>query len=205
MNDRTLIFIFLALCIIAGVGILFQIMKKNPTTYSPQFAVSQQEQKINSDILTPMIITSPAFQQGMPIPSQYTCDGSNAHPPLIFSDVPQHAQSLVLIMDDPDVPKNIRPDGMWDHWIVFNMPAHTREIAEGARANGVYGKNTGGKNEYGGPCPPDREHRYFFKLYALDTLLNVAEGASKKEVEQAMQGHILAQAELMGTYDRSAQ
>jgi len=204
MNYRTLIIIFFALCFIAGAGIFFQVVKKNPATSSPQSIISQQEQKTNSDILTPMIITSPAFQQGASIPSQYTCDGSNTHPTLLFSDIPEGAQSLALLMDDPDVPKTLRPDGMWDHWVVFNMPAQTREISEGARANGVYGKNTGGKNEYGGPCPPDREHRYFFKLYALDTMLDLPEGASKKDVEQAMQGHILAQAELMGVYDRSS-
>ncbi|MBI2645023.1 YbhB/YbcL family Raf kinase inhibitor-like protein [Candidatus Uhrbacteria bacterium] len=149
-----------------------------------------------------MIIQSSVFQEGARIPAQYTCDGIDTHPPLMFSDIPNNAESLVLLMDDPDVPKNIRPDGMWDHWVVFNMPPGTREIAEGVRAPGVYGKNTGGKMAYGGPCPPDREHRYFFKLYALDIILDFSEGVSKADIEQAMEGHVLAKAELMGTYTR---
>ena len=147
-------------------------------------------------------INSTAFKEGGAIPKPYTCDGADTNPPLAFSDIPDGAKSLVLIMDDPDVPKNIRPDGQWDHWIVFNMPPDTREIGEDTLARGVYGKNTFEKAAYGGPCPPDREHRYFFKLYALDALLDFSEGAVKKDIEQAMEGHVLAKAELMGTYDR---
>lgn len=147
-------------------------------------------------------LSSPAFQPNASIPSQYTCEGANISPPLEWSGIPNGAVSLVLLMDDPDVPKNLRADGMWDHWVLFNIPTSMREISEGAHdfSGAIQGKNTGGKLGYTGPCPPDREHRYFFKLYALDTTLNLPEGATKAEVQAACQGHILGQAELMGFY-----
>jgi Raf kinase inhibitor-like YbhB/YbcL family protein len=149
-----------------------------------------------------MKLTSPAFNHEGKIPSKYTCDGANINPPLILFDVPAEAKSLVLIMDDPDVPKRLRADGMWDHWIVFNIPPSLTEIPEGEEPEGTHGLGTSGNLTYFGPCPPDREHRYFFKLYALNTQLNLPEKASKKQVEKAMTGHILAQAELMGKYER---
>lgn len=150
-----------------------------------------------------MKLTSSAFEHGARIPSQYTCDGPNINPPLKISDVPSGARSLVLIMDDPDVPKKLRQDGMWDHWIVYNIPPETREVPEGKEPKGTHGTGTGGNLDYYGPCPPDREHRYFFKLYALDTILDLKPKASKKMVEHAMAGHVLAAAELMGKYERS--
>lgn len=150
-----------------------------------------------------MNLESSAFEYEGKIPPKYTCDGEGISPPLQISGVPENAKSLVLIMDDPDVPKNLRSDGMWDHWLVWNIPPETTEIAEGESPRGVIGKNTGGKAGYGGPCPPDREHRYFFKLYALDSMINLPpETATKKDLEQAMEGRILGQAELMGRYDR---
>ncbi len=105
-------------------------------------------------------------------------------------------------MEDPDVPKNIRPDGMWDHWVVWNIPPETKIIPEGSIPPGIVGKNSRGDLAYGGPCPPDREHRYFFKLFSLDTLLNLPNTAIKKDLETAMQGHILSQTELVGRYAR---
>ena len=149
-----------------------------------------------------MELKSNAFGHNARIPAKYTCDGKNISPPLSIGSVPEDAEALVLIMDDPDVPKSIRADGMWDHWVVFNIPVSVREIPEGKNPDGVLGKNTGGKNEYIGPCPPDREHRYFFKVYALDTKLNLQKGAGKADVEKAMKGHILAQATLIGLYKR---
>jgi len=149
-----------------------------------------------------MQLTSPVFTHEGSIPSKYTCDGDNISPELQITDVPTEAKTLVLLMDDPDVPKTVREDGMWDHWVVYNMPPATVTIAEAAIPPGVQGKNTGGKIQYGGPCPPDREHRYFFKLYALDITLDLQEGATKQEVEQAMQGHIIAETTLMGKYNR---
>ncbi len=149
-----------------------------------------------------MNINSTAFTHEGKIPSKYTCDGENTNPPLEFSDVPTNAKSLVLIMEDPDVPKHLRADGMWNHWVVFNIPPDTKGVAENSQPKGTAGITTSNKLKYGGPCPPDREHRYFFKLYALDTTLNLPEGATKEQVLAAMKGHVLAEAVLMGKYQR---
>ena len=150
-----------------------------------------------------MRLESSTFEHEGSIPAKYTCDGENISPPLKISDVSEGAKSLVLIMDDPDVPKNLRPDGVWDHWLTWNIPPETSEIPEGQNPQGVVGKNTGGSFGYRGPCPPDREHRYFFKLYALDTTLDLpADTTTKADLEKAMEGHILSQAELMGRYNR---
>jgi Raf kinase inhibitor-like YbhB/YbcL family protein len=149
-----------------------------------------------------MKLTSTAFENKGKIPSKYTCDGPNTNPPLRISDVPSGAKSLALIMDDPDVPKNLRKDGMWDHWVVFNIPANLREIKEGEEPRGVHGSGTAGNANYYGPCPPDREHRYFFKLYALDGELDLPAKATKAQVEKAMEGHVLEKTELMGRYER---
>lgn len=150
-----------------------------------------------------MKIISSAFKDSGIIPSRYTCEGANISPPLEFVSVPSTAKSIVLIMDDPDVPQEVRSDRMWDHWIIFNMPPTTRQIPEmTGPTSGTFGKTTFGHNKYGGPCPPDREHRYFFKLFALDILLPLREGATKKDVEKAMQGHILSEAKMIGRYEK---
>lgn len=128
---------------------------------------------------------------------QYTCDGEDVSPPLQWSGVPPEAARLALIVDDPDAPA-----GTWVHWVLFDMPADLRELPEGGEA-GVQGQTSFGQVGYGGPCPPGgSEHRYFFRLYALDQALGLPEGASRAEVDAAMEGHILAQAELMGLYGR---
>ncbi len=149
-----------------------------------------------------MKLTSPAFSQGETIPSKYTCEGENNNPPLTISDVPTGSQSLTLIMDDPDVPAYIRPDKMYDHWVIYNIPPDTHKIQEMAKPPGIEGKNTEGNASYTGPCPPDREHRYFFKLYALDKKLDLPRGATKKQVEEAMQGHVITKTELIGRYEK---
>lgn len=153
-------------------------------------------------------LTSPAFQTGTSIPSQFTCDAENVSPPLSIAGVPEGAKSLVLIMDDPDVPKALKPDSVFDHWALFNISPETKEIAQAGSA-GTAGANGAGKNQYTGPCPPREyepsEHRYFFKLYALDIMLDLPAGASKADVLQAMEGHVLEQAELMGKYRRASQ
>lgn len=149
-----------------------------------------------------MKIHSPAFKHESEIPTKYTCDGVNISPPIVFEDVPSHAQSLVLIVEDPDVPRDIREDGMWNHWVVFNMPAEVLGIDEGARAPGLTGTSTRGVQEYGGPCPPDGEHRYFFKLFALDAMLDIPATSTKEEVMNVMEGHVMEQAEMMGRYRR---
>lgn len=144
-----------------------------------------------------MKIQSPEFENEGNIPSKFTCDGKGVNPVLAFNNIPQEAKSLVLLMDDPDA-----PSGTWDHWVIFNMPADTKGIDENSEPNGVIGKNTRGDNKYAPPCPPDREHRYFFKLYALDTLLNLDAAANKQNVLDAMRGHVLAESELIGKYNR---
>lgn len=147
-----------------------------------------------------MKLTSPAFESNQPIPSKYTCEGLNCNPELHIHGVPQKAKSLTLIVDDSDVPKYIRPDGLWVHWVVFNLPANTQVIKENSTPKGIFGKTTSGMIGYDGPCPPDREHRYFFKLFALDCELTLDSGSSMEQILKAMEGHILAETELMGTY-----
>lgn len=147
-----------------------------------------------------MKITSRAFKEGEKIPALYTCKGQNISPPLQFAGVPENTRSLVLIMDDPDVPRDLYPTGIYDHWVLFNIPPDTRVLEEGRVTLGIHGANSGGKNIYTGPCPPDREHRYFFKLYALNKMIDLPEGATKEQVQDAMQGHIIAECELMGLF-----
>ncbi len=149
-------------------------------------------------------ISSSAFSAGEAIPKKFTCDGPDVSPKLAWSDPPAKPQSFALIMDDPDA-----PGGTWVHWVLYDLPADTKELAEAVAkqeqlANGArQGRNDFGKVGYGGPCPPPgKPHRYFFKLYALDAKLNLKAGASKADVERAMKSHILAQAELMGRYSR---
>lgn len=142
-------------------------------------------------------LRSPTFAHEERIPSKYTCDGENLIPPLAIFGTPQGTVSLALIMDDPD-----SPSGTWDHWVIFNLPPDTERIGEGDMPRGVSGVNTWGKLGYGGPCPGSGEHRYLFKLYALNTLLPLAEGASKEEVLSAMDGHVVESTTLMGRYER---
>ncbi len=143
-------------------------------------------------------LSSPAFAHEGAIPARYTCDGQDINPPLAFGNVPAGTKSLALIADDPDAPV-----GMWVHWVMWNIPPETREIRENSvPAGGVQGLNDWKKNLYGGPCPPSGTHRYFFKLYALDTKLTLAPATTKTALERAMTGHILARGELMGTYRR---
>jgi len=150
-----------------------------------------------------MELTSNAFTQGQPIPEQYSCKGENISPALSWGEPPADTQSFALIMDDPDAPA-----GTWVHWVLFNIPASTRSLPEAFPAdktlpNGsMSGKSSFGGPGYGGPCPPSGTHRYFFKLYALDEMLAISAGANKGELEKAMVGHILAQAELMGTFTK---
>lgn len=144
-----------------------------------------------------MKITS-VFANNTKIPSKYTCDGENINPPLSFSDIPANARSLVLIMEDPDA-----PSGTWVHWIVFNIIPETNEISENSLPeNAAEGMTSFGEKGYGGPCPPSGVHRYFFKLYALDTVLEL-KNPDKTELEEKMQSHILDEAEIIGLYSRS--
>jgi Raf kinase inhibitor-like YbhB/YbcL family protein len=144
-----------------------------------------------------MKITSPAFQQGATIPSKFTCDGADTSPPLQIADIPTGAQSLALIMDDPDA-----PSGLFTHWAVWNISTQTSSIAEASTPKGVQGTNDFGKSGYGGPCPPSGAHRYYFKIFALDRALDLPFGAKRGQVDAAMKDHIVAQGELMGRYTK---
>lgn len=149
-----------------------------------------------------MQITS-VFLAGKEIPSPHTCDGANTVTPVTVREVPPGAKSLALLMDDPDIPEFVKQKfgiTVYDHWVLFNIPPNTTTI-DGKK--GTHGKNSSGKNAYTGPCPPDKRHRYFYRLYALDCLLPLAEGATKEEVISSMKGHVIAEAELMGTYQRN--
>jgi len=161
-----------------------------PTSTSPQAT-------------TGIRLTSSAFSEGQPIPRQYTCDGINISPPLEWTGIPKSAKTLAIIADDPDAPA-----GTWVHWVIYNLPADTMGMIENVpptedvKGGGFQGKNDFEKIKYGGPCPPSGTHRYFFKIYALDNELPPKAGATKAETEKAMEGHILAQSQLMGTYRR---
>lgn len=146
-----------------------------------------------------MKLISSEFENNTEIPSKYTCDGDNINPPLQISEVPEDAVSIVLIVDDPDAPA-----GDWVHWTVWNIPPETTEILENTAPKGHEGKTDFGKNEWGGPCPPSGTHRYFFKLYALDMELDLDESADKAEIEEAMVGHVLDKAELIGLYKKQS-
>ena len=153
-------------------------------------------------------IQSPAFDDGGEIPARHTCEGADVSPPLAWDGVPENTRSLVLIVDDPDAPDPAAPRMTWVHWVLYNLPPEATGVAEGVGKAGVAAPGAEGVNDwkrtgYGGPCPPIGRHRYFHKLYALDTVLSGLSRPSKAQVEVAMQGHILAEAHLTGTYQKS--
>ena len=150
----------------------------------------------NMNAASSISITSPAFQAGGDIPAKFTCNGTNVSPELQITGVPNDAKSLVLIVDDPDAPR-----GLFTHWIVWNIDPKTTRFAENSPpAGGVQGTNDFGKTKYGGPCPPSGTHRYFFKIFALDTKLGLKPSARTTDLDTAMSGHVLAQGELMARY-----
>ena len=148
-------------------------------------------------------ITCPVFAHGEMIPDRYTCKGEDISPQLRWTGVPSDARSLALIFDDPDAPM-----GTWVHWVIYNLPPERGELPEKVAAanpikgGGVQGANSWGRIGYGGPCPPSGTHRYFFRLYALDTTLSLKEGATKTQVVKALEGHILDECELLGKYSK---
>jgi len=156
------------------------------------FAVSLA-QEVSS--IAALKITSPAFQNTGHIPKQYTCDGKDINPPLMIANVPQGTKSIALICDDPDA------SGTWVHWVLWNIDPNVEEIKEDTIPKGaVEGMNDFGRHRYGGPCPPLGTHRYFFKVYALDTVLDIGPNSQKAALEQAMKGHILGEGQLVGLY-----
>lgn len=165
--------------------------------------IPSYEDKGNSNQVTiitqiSMKITSPAFENNQAIPSKFTCDGENINPELVFSNIPENTKSLSLIVEDPDA-----PGGTFVHWVVWNIDPQTTRLEEGSVPQGaLLGMNDFGLRQYKGPCPPSGNHRYFFKLYALSETLDLKEGATKEELEKAMQGKIIEKAEIIGTYKR---
>ena len=155
----------------------------------------------------PLTVTSQSFMHGREIPARHTCDGQNSSPPLIWAGVPAGTKSLALIVDDPDAPDPAAPKMTWVHWVLYNIPPDASGLIEGAAvrdfpAGTLQGNNDWQRIGYGGPCPPVGKHRYFFKLYALNTVLPDMRHPTKAALEKAMQGHVLAHAELVGLYQR---
>jgi Raf kinase inhibitor-like YbhB/YbcL family protein len=153
-----------------------------------------------------MKLESSAFGKGENIPSRYTCEGDDVSPPLSWSEVPEGTKSFALVVDDPDAPDPAAPKRVWVHWVLYDIPAGTTSLAEGAStslpAGAKTGKNDWGKQAWGGPCPPIGRHRYFHKIYALDTTLELG-SPDKKALEKAMEGHVLGKTELVGTYQKA--
>jgi hypothetical protein len=182
------LFFFLAMCLVA-------------TGFDGLLAKVQVNTKMKGGKI--MEIKSSSFNHEDMIPAKYTCDGQNISPPLSWSGAPEKTKSFALICDDPDAPV-----GLWVHWVIFDMPASVNSLPEKTSrqaeiaGTGKNGKNTSGRFGYDGPCPPGGTHRYFFKLYALDTTLNLPPGLKKDELLEAMKGHILSEAQLMGRYKR---
>jgi len=144
-----------------------------------------------------MQITSPSFNNNQNIPEKFTCKGQNINPQLNIEQIPKQTKSLALIMYDPDAPK-----GTWTHWIMWNIPIITEIKEDSVPQNSVQGLNSAKQNNYMGPCPPSGTHRYFFKVYALDTTLNISQNSTKANLEQAMQNHILEKTELIGLFSK---
>jgi Raf kinase inhibitor-like YbhB/YbcL family protein len=164
----------------------------------PPGEITAAPDTVYNETMSEFSITSSAFADNASIPPEYTADGRNVNPPLAIGGVPEGTVSLALIMDDPDAPR-----GTWDHWIMWNIPPNTAAIpADSVPAGAIQGANGWGRRDYGGPSPPSGTHRYFFKLYALDSALELKPGANKAELERAMEGHIIAQTTLVGLYSR---
>lgn len=196
--------IFVAILIVIGVALFVYVRE----------AKAPEDGQLPNNNSTKMKLESLAFKEGEFIPSKYTCDELNISPPLSISNVPENAKSLVLIMDDPDVPKERRPEGYFDHWVIYNIPTTVKELSEGAfnlgnmNDSGTQGLNGRGESSYTGPCPPTEfnptTHRYFFKLYATDLpTLQFIKAPTKGEVMTAIESHIIEEATLMGLYDRT--
>lgn len=181
------------------VLILVVLLSLSGCFVSRQEHTSDDTSSLTPKTMTTLRLTSTAWENNMSIPKQFTCEGRDINPPLSIIGVPDGVKSFVLIVDDPDA-----PIGIWDHWVLWNIPGDTRFIAENTVPKGaVEGINDFKKTAYGGPCPPPgRAHRYFFKLYALDAKLDLARGSTKEDVEQAMLNHIVDETELVGVYQR---
>jgi len=181
---KTILLLIILAVVIAAAGFVYSNLRKG---------------KINYGEFKNMIkVSSSAFGQGEMIPQKFTCDGQNINPEILIDGAPENAKSLALIMDDPD-----SPSGNFVHWLVWNIKPNTKIINENsAPESAVSGKNSAGKDQYIGPCPGSGTHRYIFRIFALDEIINLPQGASRQELEGAMQNHILDAGELMGRYQR---
>jgi Raf kinase inhibitor-like YbhB/YbcL family protein len=208
MKGFGLLGILLSVAVIAIVSIgllrnsafdIIQQQRSAPNSSREAIWQAEQVKHVLESNNSAMNITSSAFLEAAPIPKKYTCDGENISPPLTIHNAHPDAKSLALIVDDPDA-----PGGTWVHWIVWNISAGVSEIPEGtALRDGLQGRTSFGNNKYGGPCPPNGLHRYFFKLYALDiATLNLPLTSDAAALQRALQGHVIADAKLMGTYSR---
>jgi len=202
MNSRAFS-VLLLLCVACG-GEKASVGSSSPTVASSTAAT---DTALGSSPMT-LKVTSSAFQQGGSIPAKYTCEGEDTSPPLAWSGAPNNAKSIAIIVDDPDAPDPAKPQRVYVHWVVYNIPAGTSSLSENASKTRMpkgaeQGKNDCGKPEYGGPCPPVGRHRYFFKVYALDTALSGLSGPAKADLERAMKGHIVDSGELIGTYQKA--
>lgn len=186
----------LAAVVLLSLAVMACATRPQTTEQSP-IANTPKEDKLE------IKLTSAAFKEGGPIPRPYTCDGVNVSPPLEWSGVPKTAKTLAIVCDDTDA-----PGGTWVHWVLYNLPADNIGLVENLpateklAAGGFQGKNDFEKVGYGGPCPPSGTHRYFFKIYALDSELPLKAGATKAELLKAIESHIVLQGQLMGTYRR---
>ena len=197
---RTIIVSTLALLVLCSC----QSAKQNPVTTNAETGrTTNNNVQIGKDNMTGVTISSTAFSNGSLIPPQYTCDGANISPPLQWSGLPPSTKALALIVDDPDAPAKT-----WVHWVLYDLPGSRSGLPENVRPQeklpdgGKQGTNDFKKIGYGGPCPPSGTHRYFFKLYALDTETSLNPGATKDELLKAIEGHVVAQGELVGKYKR---
>lgn len=198
MSMKLLIIIFL-LAVISGCV----AEEKEKTTFpiSTPTAIEKNTKEVTT--MQNISISAEAFQAGGAIPPEYTCDGSDVSPALSWKGIPSNAKSIALIMDDPDA-----PGGTFVHWVLYNIPAGTEKLPMGIPGNQTLGDGSRqgitdfGSVGYGGPCPPRGTHRYYFRIYAIDTMLDLPPGASRKQVDSAMKGHVLAAGELMGRYGR---
>lgn len=191
----------------AAVALLAAVACSKTTTEEATKPAAQSPAASPSAEQGSLDLTSTAFTEGGTVPSRYTCQGEDLSPPLAWRDPPAGTKSFALIVDDPDAPDPKAPKQTYVHWVLYDLPADTRSLPEGMKAppqGARAGKNDFGKTTYGGPCPPVGRHRYFFKVYALDTVLQDIGQPTAAELTKAMGGHILARGQLMGTYEKGA-
>lgn len=205
---RPLPAIITIIIILILVALGYRIVTRPGSSSNANINITQNQASSTPEVMTPKPFTlmSSAFSNGASIPAQYTCEGANTQPPLSWENAPANTKSFALTMYDPDVPKQVKKEGFFDHWVLFNIPATTTSLTASTTI-GTLGNNGSGKAAYTGPCPPTqyepKEHRYIFSLYALDNLLDLKKGATRADVEKAVADHTLASTTLMGRYQKS--